>query len=145
MFKRNVQLDLQSMLVEFQEAYTRLALKLPTSTRGLDHQMSAILTARQRLVKLHRQVQHYLRKDIPPQMRQQLHTLLHGTGDLLHIAENLTMLAEEYPIDPDGSIACLQGVNSRKATLLQQMQRSLATLPTGSLSSLNADVIASHS
>jgi hypothetical protein len=142
MFRRNVQLDLQPMLVEFQEAYTRVALKLPTSTTGLDHQMTEILTARRCLLKLHKQVQHRLMKDIPPQMRQQLHTLLHGTGDLLHIAENLTMLAEEYPIDPDGSIACLQGVNSRKATLLQQMQRSLVTLPAGCLSSLNADVMA---
>lgn len=125
MFKRNVPLSLQPLLIEFRVACAELGLKLPASTLHLDRQVTQIVSARGRLTKLQRQIQRYLIKEMPPQLRQQLHTLLHTTSDLLHLADSFMFLAEEYPLDPEGSIACLGRLNLRKDTVLAQMQRSL--------------------
>lgn len=124
MFKRNVQL-MQTLLVEFRVAYVDLRLNLPASTLHLDRQVTQILSARGRLAKLQRQIQRGLMKEMPPQLRQQLHTLLHSTSDLLQLADSLIFLAEEYPLDPEGSIACLGQINLRKGNVLVQMHRSL--------------------
>lgn len=124
MFKRNVQL-MQPLLVEFRVACADLGLKLPASTLHLDRQVTQILTARGRLAKLQRQIQRGLMKEMPPQIRQQLHTLLHSTSDLVQLADSLVFLAEEYPLDPEGSIACLGQINLRKGNVLAQIQRSL--------------------
>lgn len=133
MFRRKVQLSVQPLLAEFQAAYRELVLKLPTTTDKLDRQVERILTTRQRLIKLQLQIQRYLMREIPSQMRQQLHTLLHSSRDLLRIADSLLLLAEEYPLDSEGSIACLQRINRRKATLLQQVQRSFAAIQVGAI------------
>jgi len=125
MLGRKAQLSLQPLLAEFL-ACTDLRLKLPTGNLHLDRQVAQLLVTRGRLAKLQLQIQHYLMKEMPPQTRQQLHTLLHGTRDLLQLADSLIFLAEEYLLDPEGSIACLRQINKRKLNLLAQIQRSLA-------------------
>ncbi|MBD2088810.1 hypothetical protein H6F67_02900 [Microcoleus sp. FACHB-1515] len=124
MLRRNVQL-MQPLLAEFRAACVELGLKLPASTPQIDRQVAQILTARGRLAKLHRQIQRYLIREMPPPMRQQLHTLLHSTSDLLQLADSLVFLAEEYPLDPEGSIACSRRLHLHKINVLAQMQRSL--------------------
>lgn len=125
MFRRKMQFSLQPLLAEFQVACAELRLKLPASTLQVDRQVTQILFARQRLAKLQRQIQRSLIREMPPQIRQQLHTLLHSITDLLQLADSLVFLAEEYPLDPEGSIACLGRLNLRKVKVLAQIQRSL--------------------
>ncbi|NJL20077.1 MAG: hypothetical protein HC895_03365 [Leptolyngbyaceae cyanobacterium SM1_3_5] len=125
MLRRNMQTSLQPLLTEFRAACVELGLKLPASAPQIDRQVTQILDSRRRLAKLHRQIQRHLIRELPPQLRQQLHTLLHTTRDLLHLADSFVFLAEEYPLDPEGSIACLGRLNLRKVNVLDQMQRSL--------------------
>lgn len=116
------QQDFYEFLVELQLIQAQIVLKLPASQESIQQQVQQIRQAQQALDRLHtltlRSVNH---RKLP------LHHSPHLPVRLIHqtarYAESLKLLAEEFPVDPQGTVACLQQLCRRHLHLHEKLQQ----------------------
>lgn len=112
---------LQELSNEVQHIYLHLCLNLPATTEAINYQVGQIAVAQDQLEALEQRAYTLFRREHNPSTRKSYWALTQLTQQLMHQADGLTLLAEEFLIDPEGAIACLKAVNCRTSSLLQQL------------------------
>ena len=111
----------QATVASIRHVCLTLSLQLPTHTRAIATQLRHLHQARHQLERLEMKVRVLANRSWSPMQRtnyQVLNQLLHH---LLIETANLTLLAEEFTADPEGTVSCLREVNRRKNDLIQQL------------------------
>ncbi len=122
-----MQTTIQQILTKLHKLDAQIYLKLPASQRAVHQQLLHLEQIQQQLETLHTEVMErsgscmiasayltYLT------LSQLIHTLIQDVVSLKH-------LAEEYPIDPEGSTACLQAMPQHSQYLLTRLNPAYET------------------
>jgi len=120
--------DFYDSLAELQLIQAQIVLELPASQESIREQLHRIWQAQQELDRLYEDALRYSSRyrstlDFPPRLL---------TGLILRAyryAESLKHLAEEFPVDPQGTVACLKQIYRRNTRLnerLKQLEQNLA-------------------
>ncbi|NEQ96586.1 MAG: hypothetical protein F6K30_07670 [Cyanothece sp. SIO2G6] len=105
---------------------TMLSLQLPTHATAIASQIRNIQSIRRDLELIQARVRLLATQSWRLVQRDKYLNLDHLLGNLITEATNMALLAEEFTIDPEGSLSCLREVNYRKEIWIQDIQR-LAT------------------
>lgn len=107
----------RQILEELQETSPQIRLKLPANRQSIGRQAAQITSAQQQLTLLKSEVTTLSHKCLRPLNRQRCQLLMRAMDQMIQTAENLKLLAEEYGIDPEGSISCLQSLSENDRNL----------------------------
>lgn len=113
-----------------------LSLQLPTHKTAIASQMRNIQSIRRDLEMMQAKVRLLATQSWRLMQRDKYLNLDHLLCNLIIEATNMALLAEEFTVDPEGSISCLQEVTYRKNILSQEIQQlaghdvPLTTFPT---------------
>lgn len=121
MFSRRT---LQQILAELQTLHPRLQLKLPASQKSLDHQLAQLALERQQLMRLRQQV-----IKLPKgRVTLSIQLLIGMLDQMLQTTQEFTLLAEEFVVDPEGAISCLDAIyqnTNHLSAALDRLQMAL--------------------
>lgn len=109
-------------LAELQLIQSQIVLKLPASRESIHHQVHRIQQAQQALDRLYENVLPYSSRWRSP-LNQSPKMLAQLIIQVSRHAESLKLLAEEFPVDPQGTMACLQHLCRRQTRLNEQLQQ----------------------
>jgi hypothetical protein len=99
---------LQLLLTELSTMNPQIRLSLPASPRRIQAQVQQLSQLEQRLQLLHDTEIAKLHRSLLPSVRQRAQAIAKLVVTMLQDIRSLKLLAEEYPLDPDGTIACWQ-------------------------------------
>ena len=110
------------LVADIRHICSSLSLQLPTHPGAIASQRRTIDTVHQKLATIEPKVRALASRSWRPTRRSEYRTLDHLLCNLLTEAFNMTLLADEFMADPEGSVSCLRSVNQRKEQLVQQLQ-----------------------
>lgn len=117
----------QSIVSELSELLPYVRLKLPASPTLVQQQMGHLTHVQKRLEIIREKVTLLSGSIQAAPTNAAYQALVNLVRELHHDIRELKLLAEEYPIDPDGTLSCLQSREGRAAELTRRFQ---ALLPT---------------
>lgn len=115
-------------LITIDAILSDLNLRLPTNPAGLGYQKLRLTQTQKQLEALEEEIFDNYLGSYRDSTRKIYHQLLKLVRQLVHEADNLKHLAEEYPIDPEGSIACLNYLATRKKACAEELQQFMGNL-----------------
>lgn len=110
------------LVADIRHICSSLSLQLPTPPGAIASQRRMLDTVHQQLETIEPKVRALASRSWRPTRRNEYKTLDHLLCSLLTEAFNMTLLADEFMADPEGSVSCLRAVNQRKEQLVQQLQ-----------------------
>lgn len=122
---------LQQLLAELQAISPQIRLTLPTSRPILHRQIQALNQTEQRLATLQSTNLARLHSSLLPSTRLIASGLTELVLGMMRDIHNLKHLAEEFPIDPEGTLACLRSEYATIADLPSRWQRCPAIASLG--------------
>lgn len=111
----------QQIVSEVCEVLPYVRLKIPASPASVRKQMGYLTQAQTKLVTVQEKTAVLLRKQRNPARTRAYQALVGLVQELTQDVKDLKLLAEEYPVDPEGTVACLQSQKLREAALLRQI------------------------
>ncbi len=115
------QKTLGQLVPELCDASRCSRLKLPASLRSVNQQFIQLVETERRLLQLRQRLMGLSRYSFNPAERQAYSALFCLVQDMERLVKSLKLLAEEYPLDPDGAAACLATVQAQETGCLQQL------------------------
>ncbi|MEM9213734.1 MAG: hypothetical protein AAGD25_05245 [Cyanobacteria bacterium P01_F01_bin.150] len=109
------------LVADIRHICSSLSLQLPTHTAAIASQRRAIDSVHQKLEAIEPKVRAIASRSWRPTHRSKYQTLDHLLCKLLTEAFSMTLLADEFMADPEGSVSCLRSVNQRKDQLVHQL------------------------
>ena len=129
------------LVADIRHICSSLSLQLPTHPGTIASQRRTIDTVHQKLETIEPRVRALASRSWRPIRRSDYQTLDYLLCSLLTEAFNMTLLADEFMADPEGSVSCLRAVNQRKDQLVQQLQELESLYQNGgSLASLKLKI-----
>jgi hypothetical protein len=118
MFQRKA---FQQIVSEVSELLPYVRLKIPASAASVRQQMGYLSQAQNRLQTMQEKTASLLRKNGNAAINHDYQRLIGLVQELEQNIKDLKLLAEEYPVDPEGTVSCLQTWQEREAYLLRQI------------------------
>lgn len=112
----------QQILTELHQLHLQIRLKLPTSLRGVQQQLHHLSRIQERLDLLQEEVIDQFGAGVISSTYLAYLTLTQLIQVLRQDVITLKHLAEEYPLDPEGSTACLQEMPKHTSNLLTRIR-----------------------
>ncbi|MBW4519045.1 MAG: hypothetical protein KME16_05015 [Scytolyngbya sp. HA4215-MV1] len=119
MFEQRV---FHQILSEVRELTPYIQLKLPASRSSVQQQMGYLITAQTRLEAMQQRLMALLKRSDNPKIQRLGQMLLRIVQELSRDARELKLLAEEYPVDPEGAASCLESRKSKQQDILQWLE-----------------------
>jgi hypothetical protein len=119
MFEQRV---FHQILSEVRELIPYIQLKLPASRHAVQQQMGHLITAQTQLEQMQQKLMALLKKSDNPKTQRMGQTLLRVVQELSRDARELKLLAEEYPVDPEGAASCLEGRKNKQPDILRWLE-----------------------
>lgn len=116
-------MTVHQILEELQKVSPHIRLKLPANSQSVRRQLEEITLAQQQLANLQRRVTLLAHRKHNSSVHQLCVILARAVERMIRTAENFKLLAEEYAIDPEGTISCLQCVNQDSQKLAETIRR----------------------
>jgi hypothetical protein len=122
----------QSILPTLQKIGIDIQLKLPSDRIALSQQLYRLRAAHKQLEEIEDEILAYYAITHRPSTRSLYRKLLKVVRQMLRSVDNLTHLAEEFPVDPIGTVACLESTTrkTRWPRNLEILQDSLKHRPS---------------
>jgi hypothetical protein len=114
--------DFSDALAELQQLQAKIALKLPASRESIHQQVHQIRQAQQALDRLKQSARNRPRRLSSP-LDSASKLLARLIIQASRYAESLNLLAEEFPVDPQGTVDCLKQLGRRHLLWSQQLQQ----------------------
>lgn len=111
----------QQIVSEISELLPYVRLKIPASPASVRKQMGYLTQAQTKLVMVQEKTALLLRKQRNPAKSRACRALVGVVQELTQDVRDLKLLAEEYPVDPEGTVACLESRKVKEANLLRQI------------------------
>ena len=122
-----MQTAFQQILAELHKLHAQINLRLPASQRVMQQQLLDLGQIQQRLKTLQIEVVERSRTCLTASTYLTYLTMTQLTNILIQDVTSLKHLAEEYPIDPEGAIACLQSMPKHSPDLLARLNPAYET------------------
>ncbi|NJP12110.1 MAG: hypothetical protein HC866_23770 [Leptolyngbyaceae cyanobacterium RU_5_1] len=106
----NEQRTFQKILAEVEQLDAQIRLKLPASRNSVTRQVERIHLAQQQLKAVKVRVLQLAARVHTAALHHNYRSLVQRIEQILRDAVDFQLLAEEYPIDPDGASSCLQSM-----------------------------------
>lgn len=113
----------QQILLEIYDICPYISLKLPASSRYVNQQIQRLNLAQQQLQMIEEKVFLCFGTGSNQSSRQAYQTLAELIEEMNQLSLNLKLLAEEYPVDPAGTVAFLPSARVRVSELLSRINR----------------------
>lgn len=114
-------------LSELQAINVEICLKLPASHESLRRHIRRVYLAHQQLERMRRESLYRFGKRSNPSAKVAHLVLMRLIDQTLREAENYRLLAEEFPLDPQGTVACLERIKRRTVTILENIDELFET------------------
>ena len=122
-----MQTSFQQILAELHKLHAQIHLWLPASQRVVQQQLLRLGQIQHRLETLQVEVVERSRTCLTASTYLTYLTLTQLINTLIQDVTNLKHLAEEYPIDPEGAIACLHSMPKHSPDLLARLNPAYET------------------
>lgn len=120
-------ISLQQIWTELHTLYAQIDLKLPAPPQTVKQQIRHLTQTQHRLETLQADITTRSRACMIASTYLTYLTLTQVIQTLIQDIVNLKHLAEEYPIDPEGTTACLQEMPKHTADLLTRLNPNYDT------------------
>ncbi|MEO1144268.1 MAG: hypothetical protein AAFY26_01515 [Cyanobacteria bacterium J06638_22] len=114
--------DFSDALAELQRLQAKIVLKLPASRASIHQQVHQIRQVQQALDRLEQstcQKSGRLSSPLDSASKLLARLIIHAS----RYAESLNLLAEEFPVDPQGTVDCLRQLGRRHLLWSQQLKQ----------------------
>jgi hypothetical protein len=110
-------------------------LKLPSDRISLSKQVYRLNDAYQRLTSIEEEVLAYYATTYRPSTRHLYRKLLKVTRQMMQAVDTFRHLAAEFPVDPEGTVACLESMLTKMPwpRNLKILERSLKSYKTSQI------------
>lgn len=117
-----MQTAFQQILVELNKINAQIQLKLPANQVLVKRQTLHLALVQQRIKTVQDQIFVNFGGSTNSSSYLVYLTLIQVTQAMTHDANTLRFLAEEYPVDPEGTVACLQEINKKLPDFATRIQ-----------------------
>lgn len=114
--------SLGCVLAELYSINQSICLRLPASEESLQQQINRIRQSQGQLEVLHQEVTRQLRRRRRTAFKEYASILFRLIYQTSRQAENYKILAEEFPLDAQGSMDCLARIQRRSQAIAQHIQ-----------------------
>jgi hypothetical protein len=111
----------KQIVSEVCELLPYVRLKIPASPASVQKQMGYLTQAQTKLATVQEKTAMLVRQQRNSAKSTAYQVLAGVVQELTQDVKDLKLLAEEYPVDPEGTVACLESWKVREVALLRQI------------------------
>lgn len=118
----NIDRVFHHVLLELLTLHQQARLHLPASQAAIQYQVRQIHAVQTQLQEIEQRVTLQFGRSNAPSVRQCHQRLMVMIRMLQRRLQNLVLLAEEFAIDPEGSVACLRHIDATDQQIIQDVE-----------------------